>query len=185
MLREKRNAMGYPRRYAVTGLCLGLMIFTAASAGSAFAEEDASKYPARAIHLVVGFAAGGGNDIIARIIGQWLSERLGQSFVIERVRLPERNIAIEGTFAPPQLAALSADDQVFVAAFVRSHGSIKEMEQAFGVSYPTIKGRLNRIAAALSFIETDPKPSRAEVLERLRRGEINADEAIAELEARK
>jgi hypothetical protein len=59
------------------------------------------------------------------------------------------------------------------------------MEQVFGVSYPTVKARLNRIAASLSFVETDPKPSRAEVLERLRRGEINAQEAIAELEARR
>jgi hypothetical protein len=40
---------------------------------------------------------------------------------------------------------------VFVAAFVRSHGSIKEMEQVFGVSYPTVKARLNRIAAMLEW----------------------------------
>src|SRR5579872_1861134 len=69
-----------------------------------------------------------------------------QPFVIERVRLSGKDIAIEGAFALPQLARLSAEDQIFVAAFVRSHGSIKEMEQMFGVSYPTIKGRLNRIA---------------------------------------
>ena len=95
------------------------------------------------------------------------------------------DIAIEGAFDLPPLARLAADDQVFVAAFLRSHGSIKEMEQVFGVSYPTIKARLNRIAASLEFIEIDPEPNpgpgRAEVLERLARGEITADQAVSEL----
>jgi tripartite-type tricarboxylate transporter receptor subunit TctC len=43
----------------------------------------ASDYPVRPVHVIVFFAAGGGNDIIARLMGQWLSERLGQQFVIE------------------------------------------------------------------------------------------------------
>jgi hypothetical protein len=55
----------------------------------------------------------------------------------------------------------------------------------FGVSYPTIKARLNRIAGSLEFIETDPIPGREEVLERLARGEITADQAVAELEGRR
>ena len=107
----------------------------------------------------------------------------GQPFVIERVRLADKNVAIEGRFELPQLARLPAEDQVFVAAFVRSHGSIKEMEQVFGVSYPTIKARLNRIAASLEFVEVNPSPSRSEVLERLSRGEISADDAIREMES--
>src|SRR3982751_4261834 len=109
----------------------------------------------------------------------------GRPIVVERVRLPDRGIAVEGHFELPKLAQLAAEDQVCGAAFVRSHGSIKEMEQVFGVSYPTIKARLNRIAAMLTFVDTDPKPSRAEVLERLKRGEISAEQAIAQLEALK
>ena len=109
----------------------------------------------------------------------------GRPIVIERVRLVEQGVAIEGAFELPRLAQLSAEDQVFVAAFVRSHGSIKEMEQVFGVSYPTIKARLNRIAGGLEFVEITPEPEpdvdRAEVLERLARGEITADQAVAEL----
>ncbi len=108
----------------------------------------------------------------------------GRPIVVERVRLTEQDVAIEGAFELPPLAQLAAEDQVFVAAFVRSHGSIKEMEQVFGVSYPTVKARLNRIAASLEFIETDPLPRREEVLERLQRGEITADQAISELEGR-
>jgi hypothetical protein len=108
----------------------------------------------------------------------------GRPFVVERVRLVDSGVAVEGSFELPQLAQLSPDDQVFVTAFVRSHGSIKEMERIFGVSYPTIKSRLNRIGQGLDFVETDPAPSGADVIERLRRGEITAGEALRELEAR-
>ena len=113
----------------------------------------------------------------------------GQPIVIERVRLTEKDIAIEGRFELPQLARLNLEDQVFITAFVRSHGSIKEMEQVFGVSYPTIKSRLTRIARNLEFVDTNPQPTRsevrAEILERLNRSEINAEDAIRELEALK
>src|ERR1700723_4201326 len=109
----------------------------------------------------------------------------GGTVIIERVRIPEKQIAVEGEFTPPELARLSLEDQVFVVAFVRSHGSIKEMEQTFGVSYPTIKARLNRISGQLEFVETNPSPSRAEILDRLRSGELTAEEAIRALEALK
>ncbi len=109
----------------------------------------------------------------------------GQPLLVERVRLKEKGITIEGCFELPQLARLAFEDQVFVTAFVRCHGSIKEMEQIFGVSYPTIKSRLTRIAQSLEFVDTNPTPSRAEVLDKLKRGEINAQEAIAALEGLK
>jgi hypothetical protein len=109
----------------------------------------------------------------------------GSALVVERVRIPDKQIAIEGAFTLPELARLSLEDQVFITAFLRSHGSIKEMEQIFGVSYPTIKARLNRIAGQLEFVDTNPSPSRAEVLERLKNGEITASDAIRELEALK
>jgi hypothetical protein len=106
----------------------------------------------------------------------------GRPIVVERVRLLDKDIAIEGSFELPQLARLSLEDQVFVTAFVRSHGSIKEMEQIFGVSYPTIKSRLNRLVGSLEFVDTNPAPSQAEILDRLKRGEIDAQEAIRQME---
>jgi len=109
----------------------------------------------------------------------------GKRIVVERVRIADKDIAVEGSFELPQLARLDMDDQVFITAFVRSHGSIKEMERVFGVSYPTIKARLTRIASSLEFIEINPTPSKAEILERLRQGEITAEDAIKEMEALK
>ena len=106
----------------------------------------------------------------------------GEPITVERVRLAASGIVLEGSFALPQLARLSVEDQVFVTAFVRAHGSIKEMERVFGVSYPTIKARLNRIAGSLEFVDTNPLPSRAEILDRLNRGEIDSEEAIRQLE---
>lgn len=109
----------------------------------------------------------------------------GARFTVERVRMAETGVAIEGTFEPPPLAQLSSEDQVFVAAFVRSHGSIKEMERLFGVSYPTIKNRLNRIGALLPFAEVDvrttPRGSSSELLTRLERGEMSVQEVLAQL----
>ena len=113
--------------------------------------------------------------------------RLTQSapFVIERVRLTESGIAIEGDFELPPLARLSAEDQVFVMAFVKSDGSIKEMERIFGISYPTVKNRLNRIASQFQMIETvvaAARPEKEEILASLERGELTAQEAIERLE---
>src|SRR5258707_1051869 len=112
----------------------------------------------------------------------------GAAFEIERVRLSGQDVAIEGRFAVPPLAQLPADDQVFVAAFVRCHGSIKQMEKYFGVSYPTIKNRLNKIGGQLSFVEIEqgsetdsPAPSRSEVLGRLSRGELTVAQALEQL----
>jgi tripartite-type tricarboxylate transporter receptor subunit TctC len=55
----------------------------------------AQTYPARPVRIIVGLAAGGGTDIVARLMGQWLSERLGQSFVIENRPGANGNIATE------------------------------------------------------------------------------------------
>src|SRR5688572_32742771 len=55
----------------------------------------AQAYPARPARIIVGYAAGGGTDISARVMGQWLSERLGQQFIIENRPGAATNIATE------------------------------------------------------------------------------------------
>src|SRR3954452_22305424 len=58
-------------------------------------------YPARPLRIIVGLAAGGGTDIVARLIGQWLSDRLGQSFVVENRPGANGNIATEAVVNAP------------------------------------------------------------------------------------
>ena len=111
----------------------------------------------------------------------------GASFEIERVRLSGQDVAIDGRFEVPPLAQLSAEDQTFVGAFVRCHGSIKQMEKFFGVSYPTIKNRLNRIGALLPFAEIEPAdsdaaPSTSDLLSQLERGELSVDDVLRGLQ---
>ena len=107
-----------------------------------------------------------------------------RDFVVTSVRLGDSGVAIEGEFELPPLAGLRYEDQVFVGEFVRCHGSIKHMEKAFGVSYPTIKNRLNRIATRLQLVQIDTEPEGTpadEVLDLLERGEISAEEAARRL----
>lgn len=108
----------------------------------------------------------------------------GARIAIERIRMVDTGVRIDGDFDLPPLAQLPAEDQVFVAAFVRSHGSIKEMEQTFGVSYPTIKNRLHRIASQLPFAEVDATPptSTGDLLAQLERGELTARDVVARLQ---
>ncbi len=105
----------------------------------------------------------------------------GKPVTVERVRVVDSGIAIEGSFVPPPLASLSAEDQVFVMAFIRCHGSIKEMEEMFVISYPTVKNRLNRIARQFEFVEIVKIAADEEVIDELERGEISAEEAIRRL----
>ncbi len=105
----------------------------------------------------------------------------GRPFTITAVRLEDSGVEIEGEFDLPPLAQLRYEDQVFVGEFVRSHGSIKHMEKAFGISYPTVKNRLNRIIAQLPSVEVETSPSHDEVLSLLEQGEISAQEALTRL----
>jgi hypothetical protein len=109
----------------------------------------------------------------------------GAPITIERVRLTNKDIAVEGSFELPPLARLNWEDQIFVTAFIRSHGSIKDMEELFGISYPTVKNRLNRIVQQLEFVDINPPASKSEALEQLDHGEINVSAALKKLRGEK
>ncbi len=103
-----------------------------------------------------------------------------QPLKVVRMECPSCKVAVSGDFEVSPLGQLSPEDQAFVIAFVRHHGSIKKMESLFGISYPTVKNRLNAIGAALDRTFEAPSPN-VFVLEQLARGEISVEEALEKL----
>lgn len=96
--------------------------------------------------------------------------------------------SIKGSFELPELACLNEDDDRFLKIFLSARGNIKEMERCLGISYPTVKSRLEALLAklGLSQLQSEVKRRRLEIVEKLERGEIPAREAIKllkELEA--
>jgi hypothetical protein len=114
----------------------------------------------------------------------------GKSVKVTKVEVPETGISIEGEFKLPALARLSAEDQLFAAVFLKTHGSIKQMEKFFGISYPTVKNRLNKIGDQLDMVNIDvvieepgkDKEERMDILDKLGSGEISLEEALKGLE---
>lgn len=68
---------------------------------------------------------------------------------VASLRCPECDTRIEGDYPLPALMRLSADDQEFVLGFVCASGSLKQMAQQLGLSYPTVRNRLDDIIALL------------------------------------
>src|SRR5205085_958779 len=101
---------------------------------------------------------------------------------VERVRCTTCGTAVEGRFALDWPARLTREQLNFVRVFVTCGGKIKDVEQALGVSYPTVVSRLDEVIAAVQGSDVAPAPppqsrSRREVLEQLARGEVDAQEA--------
>ena len=101
--------------------------------------------------------------------------------VVSSMVCPSCDVRVESKFEVSALASLPVEDQLFVVAFVRHHGSIKKMEGLFGISYPTVKNRLNAIAGRLDASFEVPSTNE-QVLELLSAGEITVDEAVERLE---
>ncbi|MFW6189204.1 MAG: DUF2089 domain-containing protein [Planctomycetota bacterium] len=107
--------------------------------------------------------------------------KCGRGMDIARYRCDDCDVAVEGRFTVPPLARLSAEEQVFVTAFIRCHGNIKRMEQMFAISYPTVKNRLNAITEKLDAAMDAPR-SPTRVIDRLESGDISVEEALRMLE---
>ena len=109
----------------------------------------------------------------------------GKTLIVERVKVLPEEVHVEGEFELPPLAQLNTEDQIFVASFLKAHGSIKEMERLFGISYPTVKSRLNTISEKLGFLNVvQPMPEnsvKSIILDQLNSGNISVQEAIEKL----
>ena len=106
--------------------------------------------------------------------------KCGRPMEITRFRCEPYDLSVEGSFELPPLARLSLEDQILVTAFVREHGNIKKMEALFGISYPTVKNRLNAIGKRLDAAYQAPDV-RSAILDRLAKGEITVEQALDQL----
>ena len=93
---------------------------------------------------------------------------------------PACGTEVHGRFALNEFALLPKEHLDFLRLFVKTRGNLKEMERILGVSYPTVRARLDALLKALGYEEDEGK-DRLEVLEALRRGEISVEEAVARL----
>ncbi len=100
---------------------------------------------------------------------------------IEKLRCASCDVTLEGSIPIPRLARLSTDEREFVELFVRSSGSLKAVADKLGVSYPTVRSRLNRVIAALDTAEKDERCARNQILDDIENGKISVDEAIQQL----
>ncbi len=105
----------------------------------------------------------------------------GQSLEIRELACPACATVVRGRWSASPFSRLSPDQQAFLALFVRSRGNLSEVERVLGVSYPTVRAKLEEVIAALEEPEPAQRPqaTRSEILERVARGELSPAEALA------
>ena len=89
------------------------------------------------------------------------------------------DLTLEGKLPTSRLALLSSDQQQFVEVFLVSRGNIKEVEKELGISYPTVRKKLDEVIQALGHAPETERMNREEILDAIDRGEISAKEGIA------
>ena len=105
----------------------------------------------------------------------------GSDLEVTRLRCKSCGTAVEGRFSLSKLGNLSDEHQEFIETFIRCRGIIKDVERELGVSYPTVRGRLDRAIRALGFGTEHGTKRRKEILESLEKKEISPEEAVRAL----
>lgn len=105
----------------------------------------------------------------------------GSGLRVTRLRCPSCNTVIEGDFQTERLLSLNAQQRSFVLSFLRNRGNIREMEKELGISYPTVRSRLDDIIQAIDGASATKTPplTRKQILEMLAKGEITQEDAMA------
>ena len=112
----------------------------------------------------------------------------GDELHVARLQCASCQTAIEGRFNLGRFQRLSPEHLAFLEVFIKNRGIIRNVEAELGLSYPTVRNRLDEVIRALGFeVRDEQEPPREpgdeperrrEVLERLKRGEISAEQAI-------
>ena len=124
----------------------------------------------------------------------------GGEFAVTELTCTTCSTVVRSAYSPCPFCRLSPEDLEFMLLFVRNRGNVKDMERELGVSYWTIRGRLNEVIGAMGLepggelegeapsptraAAADPAAARQQVLDRLRRGELSAEEAAELLRIR-
>ena len=106
----------------------------------------------------------------------------GADFVLEKIRCIECGTAVEGSFKAGKLGSLPVEHQDFIEVFVRCRGNIKDVEKVLGISYLTVRGKLDRVVQALGYETLPVSNRRKDILKALERDEITSEEALRALE---
>lgn len=101
---------------------------------------------------------------------------------IERLACESCGCAIEGDFSQTRLGRLQPEEQRFIELFVTLSGSLKDMASALGISYPTVRNRLDGVIASLEKLIEEDKNRREGLIDGVERGEIRPDLAARILE---
>ncbi|MGB8648446.1 MAG: DUF2089 domain-containing protein [Anaerolineae bacterium] len=114
----------------------------------------------------------------------------GGALVITECRCTGCGLTMRGEFRPPQFATLSDDQLTFIRIFMRARGNLSEVEKVLGVSYPTIRNKLDEINKTLDAAEVADSRNRAEpnpdpadqarraILQQVEAGQLSALEAV-------
>lgn len=109
-----------------------------------------------------------------------------QSLHVKKLACHHCDTVIENDFSLSKFASLSKEQMHFIEVFVGKRGNIKEVEKALGISYPTVRGKLNEIVEQFGYEEKDPqnnqkeeKVRKSQIVAMLEKEEINVKEAVA------
>lgn len=114
----------------------------------------------------------------------------GEKLVITKLGCPKCSTAIEGNFQPCEFCRLPEEDLEFVKVFIKCRGSIKDVEKELGISYPTVRGKLDAVIKGLGYVVSDKDvvkeseekaKARGEILDQLSKGELSPKEAAERL----
>lgn len=108
----------------------------------------------------------------------------GSVMSVKTLYCKECDVEINGTFEIDSFFKLTAEQLLFVKTFIRNRGNIKEVEKELGISYPTVRNKLDEVIEALGYTvvnKDDFQKRRKDVLSRLEKGEITSEEAISQL----
>ena len=109
----------------------------------------------------------------------------GGDMVIKELECPTCQVTVRGSFETCPFCILTAEQLELIKIFLKSRGNIKEVERELGISYPTVRGRLDDIVRTLGFTPPQPEVTRGmkdELLAKLESGEIDADEFVRKLD---